>query len=163
MKKILFVAITIMIAFTSISAQRFEGIGYRDSALKEKLNLNDEQAAKFSDIHYKHQQSMIDIKSEIEKNRLEIKKMMIDNKVDTDNLKNLVQKNSALKNKIDESRTAMWIDIYNILNKDQKEIWTKHFVRMGEFQKQRKHHKGNFMGRRDGEGRGLMQKNRMLD
>jgi len=95
------------------------------------LKLTDEQSEKFNDIKYNHQISVVDIQAEIQKNQIEVKKMMADNKIDSDKLLQLTNANSELHGKIKASKTQMWIDVYNILNDDQKETWTKTFNRLG--------------------------------
>ena len=96
------------------------------------LKLTDEQSDKFNDIKYNHQISSVDIQAEIQKNQIEVKKMMADNKIDSDKLLQLTNANSELHGKIKASKTQMWIDVYNILNDDQKETWIKTFNRLGQ-------------------------------
>ena len=108
----------------------------------EKLNLNEDQLQNFNDYHYKHQKEVIELQAEIEKNRLEINKMMLDNNIDKAALLELTGANSELRAKIHQSKISMWLNIYEILNDDQKEIWTQHFVHMD---------KGNRHFNREGE------------
>lgn len=107
----------------------------------EDLKLTDEQLTKFNDIRYAHQKQMIDLKAEIQKNRLEAKKMMADNNINSDKLLKLTEANNNLRSQIHISKVNMWLDIYKILNKDQQEIWTKHFANMGERFGERMHNR----------------------
>ena len=115
---------------------------FRGLKIEKMLKLSDEQSSKFNDIKYQHQLSVIDIKSEMQKNQVNINKMMADNKVDADRLIDLTKANSKLQGNLKTSKTKMWLDIYNLLNEDQKEVWTKTFNNFG--------HRGN----REGFGHG---------
>lgn len=120
--------------------------------LIEDLKLTEEQQAKLSDLRYTHQKQMIDTRAEIQKNMLEVKKMMDDNNVDEGKLLKLTEANNNLRSKIHTSRVNMWLDVYKILNKEQQELWTKHFAGMGE----RMHTKiGRERGLHNGPGMGL--------
>lgn len=114
--------------------------GFRGLKIQEMLKLSDDQSSKFNEIKYQHQLSVIDIQSEIQKNQVNINKMMVDNNVDTDKLIEFTNTNSDLHGNLKTSKTKMWLDIYNILNDDQKKNWTKTFNRFG-------------YGQRDGKGR----------
>lgn len=118
----------------------------------ENLNLTPEQETKFNDLKYNHKKMMIDLRSDIQKNRLEIKKMLSDNNVDEDKLMSLTEANNNLHSKTKTSRVKMWLDVYKILNKEQQELWTKHLANIGEgmrgkFGRGREMHKGPGMKR----------------
>lgn len=117
----------------------------------EDLKLTDEQQTKFNDIRYAHQKQMIDVRAEIQKNRLEVKKMMDDNNINSDKLLKLTDANNNLRSKIHTSKINMWLDVYKVLNKEQQEIWTKHFANMGERIGERMY---NRMGQGNGKHRG---------
>ncbi|MEN8194452.1 MAG: Spy/CpxP family protein refolding chaperone [Bacteroidota bacterium] len=145
--------VTLLLGSTILLAQSRRNFdrghkNFEGSRIQVLLNLTDEQSNKFNDIRYNHQKSVIDIRAEIQKNRIEVRKMMADNKIDSDKLLQLTETNNDMHGKIKTSRTQMWLDIYNILNDDQKETWTKHFNRFG----QRKNGRG--FGRNDCMGRG---------
>jgi Spy/CpxP family protein refolding chaperone len=95
--------------------------------MQKNLNLTDEQIAKMSDIRFEHQNMAIDLKGKIKKNRLIVRKMMEDNKIEKEKLLKIVSQNNELLSKIKLSKTNMWLDIYNILDDTQKEKWTKTF------------------------------------
>lgn len=95
--------------------------------MEDNLKLTDDQVAKMSDLRFKHENLVIDTKNEIQKNKLVIRKMMTDNKIDQKELLKLTSKNSELQAKIKLSKTTMWLDVYNLLDDTQKEQWTKTF------------------------------------
>ena len=108
---------------------------FRRFKIQKMLKLSDEQLVKFNDIKSKNQLSVIDIQAEIKKNRVNIKNMMANNKVDADKLIELTDANSDLHGNIKSSKTKMWLDIYNLLNEEQKVTWTKTFNRFGQGKK----------------------------
>jgi len=95
--------------------------------MEDMLKLTDDQVAKMSDLRFKHENLVIDTQNEIQKNKLVIRKMMTDNKIDRNELLKLTSKNSELQAKIKLSKTTMWLDVYNLLDDTQKEQWTKTF------------------------------------
>ncbi|MBU0475929.1 MAG: hypothetical protein KKF62_17425 [Bacteroidetes bacterium] len=95
--------------------------------MEANLKLTDDQVAKISDLRFKHENLVIETQNEIQKNRLVVRKMMTDNKIDQKELLKLTSNNSELQAKIKLSRTTMWLDVYNLLDDTQKEQWTKTF------------------------------------
>lgn len=128
--------------------------GFDGLRVQTMLKLTDEQSVKFNDIKYNHQLSVVDIKSEIQKNRIEVKKMMADNKIESDKLLQLTNANSELQGKIKTSKTQMWLDVYNILNDDQKETWTKTFNRFGQREGRKGFRSGHGFGKNNCMGNG---------
>ncbi|VAX18367.1 hypothetical protein MNBD_IGNAVI01-2065 [hydrothermal vent metagenome] len=99
--------------------------------MQKMLNLTDEQTATFNDIRYKHQMEAIDLQAELKKNQAKVRKMMTDQNINSDELLQLTKANSEIMAKMRTSKTQMWLDVYNILNNDQKEIWTTRFSQFG--------------------------------
>jgi Spy/CpxP family protein refolding chaperone len=102
----------------------------RGKRIKADLKLTPEQEKKFDDFKYLHQQSVIDIHAKIQKNRLELKKMIDDGKIDEKKILQLTDDNSKLQGNIKFSATKLWLDVYKMLNDEQKAIWTKHLSKM---------------------------------
>lgn len=160
---ILSLVVTILLGSAAIFAQpqrnfdrgsNWESRGFNGLRIQTMLKLTDEQSVKFNDIRYDHQMSVIDIQSEIQKNRIEVKKMMSDNKIDSDKLLQLTSANNELHGKIKTSRTQMWLDIYNVLNDEQKETWTATFNQFGQRDGRRGVGSGRGYGRNNGMGNG---------
>lgn len=128
--------------------------GFDGLRVQKMLKLSDEQSVEFNDIKYNHQLSVVDIQSEIQKNRIEVKKMMADNKIDSDKLLQLTNTNNELQGKIKTSRTQMWLDVYNILNDDQKETWKKTFNRLGQREGRKGFVSGHGYGKNNYKGNG---------
>ena len=130
---ILFVFI-LSVSLTGVSAQtkknpvRYSGIG---SKLIEELDLSDTQVDQINNLRYAHQEEMIDFRSRVEKNRLEIQKLMGEDQIDTEKVIELSEQSSTIQAEMKRSKVNMWIGIYNLLDDNQKKTWAKGFGRMG--------------------------------
>jgi Spy/CpxP family protein refolding chaperone len=136
MKKlgVLIVGLLLLGSF-SIFAQPAKGgppFGHRGDRIKAALKLTPEQEKKFDDLQYQQQQSAIDIKAKIQKNRLELKKLIKDGNIDENKILKLVEDNSKMQGDIKLSATRHWLDVYKILDADQKPIFAKFVSRMTE-------------------------------
>jgi len=120
------------------------GSGSHFERMKTMLNLTDEQAAKISDLRFAHETLAIDTRSEIQKNKLIVRKMMADNEINQEKLLKITSENSELQGKIKLSRTTMWLEIYNILDDTQKEKWTNTFGQNGNGRNFHKSGRGGF-------------------
>ncbi len=101
--------------------------GFDKGRIVDLLKLTDEQKSRFYDFFFSHQQKAIDLKSGIQKVRLNIGKMMAENDINEEQLINLTEKVSQLERKLKQLKIEFWLNVYKILNNDQKEIWTSHF------------------------------------
>lgn len=139
MKRITLLTTILVIAatITTISAQqgRARGaggqMGFNIDRLIKTLELTEAQAAQIQQIHYEIKKSEIDLKSSMEKNRLEIHNMMAKNEIVDSEILNLTSNNSDIMAEMKTNKIQMWLDVYKILNADQQVKWTKHFQRMG--------------------------------
>ena len=157
-----------MFASFTLNAQPAHRKGPRFEQIKEQLNLDDNQEKQFNDLHFDHAQQVIDMKAEMQKNKLAIKKMMTNNEVAESRLRELTSANNDIRGKIHSSKVDMWLDIYKMLNKDQQEIWTKHYAHMGDGRRDGKHGKRfsknwNQRGFNKGTVNRPMQQRRLLD
>lgn len=100
--------------------------------LIEQLQLTDAQQVTFDQYHYENQKQLIELKSKIQTNRLEIKHLMDSGKLDEAKIMELTKANGNLQNTIKESRIKMMLNIYNILDDNQKEIWKDHIKHFGD-------------------------------
>jgi Spy/CpxP family protein refolding chaperone len=121
---------TLLLLFMLISitcnAQPMKGKGGMfNHNIKTMLKLTPEQEKQFDDITYKNEQTAIDIKAKIQKNRLDLKKMISDKNLDESKTLQLIDENSKLQSEMKHDFAKRWIDIYKILNDDQKAIFMK--------------------------------------
>ncbi|MFA7228302.1 MAG: periplasmic heavy metal sensor [Melioribacteraceae bacterium] len=134
MKKLgIFIITVFLLGNTTIFSQS----GQREAAprngkgnMKALLKLTPDQEKKFEDMRYQHQQSVIDIRAGIQKTRLELKKNIEEGKIDENKVLQLTGEIHKLEGDIKYSSTKHWLEIYKMLNDDQKEIFSKHLSRM---------------------------------
>jgi len=115
------------------------------------------QEKKFDDLKYQQQQGAVDIHAKIQKNRLELKKMITDKNIDEKKILQLVEENSKLQGDIKYSATKNWLDIYKILNDEQKATFTKFLSRMSDFRAMKGRMKAG-MGMMGKKGAGMMNR-----
>lgn len=107
------------------------GKGQNRFELKEELKLTDAQEQQISDIRYQHQQFLVDTKAQIQKKRLELKKMMMDNNVNEASYLKLADEIAELDAGIHKANMKHFFEIYKLLDADQQEIFAKHFAERG--------------------------------
>lgn len=96
----------------------------------ERLNLTDSQQKKFDQIHFDQEEHSIDLRANLEKNRIEIKKLLSTPNFNQNEFLSLTKKASDLRSEMMESRVKSWLAVYNILDDKQKEEWAEHFSHM---------------------------------
>ncbi len=101
--------------------------GFNKERITALLKLTGEQQKKFNNFFFTQQNASIDLRADIQKVRLKIRKMMAENNVDGDKLLALTGKINQLQGKLKMLRTKFWLNVYKILNDSQREIWIKHF------------------------------------
>ena len=141
-----------MILLTNISlfsqpAQNGQPMGPQHEGIKVLLKLTPEQETKFNDLTYQHRQEAVDVRAKMQKNRLELEKMINDNKIDEKKLFQLTDENSKLQGNMKNSAVKNWLEIYKILNDEQKAIWAKHMLQMAGGQGMRERVKGRIQGK----------------
>lgn len=92
-----------------------------------ELNLTEQQKEKMKEIKFNQEESNIETQAKLKKNRLEIKRLITNNNFDENKLMALVEKSGDLESVIKKSKVKTWLEIRNILNDEQKDIWLKHF------------------------------------
>lgn len=88
-----------------------------------QLNLTESQMEKVSEIILKHQSEMIDNRSQVEKNMLEMKEMRLKGTLNRKAYLDLVEKNNSIRNKMRVARANKEMDIYELLTDEQKKQW----------------------------------------
>lgn len=156
MKKLsIFILSLLLLGNVSIFSQPDEGEP-RGKRIKTELKLTPEQEKKFDDSKYQHQQAVIDIRTKIQKNRLELKKMIDDGKIDEKKIFQLTDDNSKLQGDIKYSATKHWLDVYKMLNDEQKAIFAKHLSRLTDPGVMKERIKAGVRGRMQQRGHGMM-------
>lgn len=121
---IAFLTVIFVIAMvTDVNAQKRKDMRQNFQRIHEQLNLTDQQKTKLEDIRLKHQEQMIDMRSELEKARLENQKLRNSEKLNRSDVLNQTKKMNTIKNKIAEARTNHKMDVYELLTDEQRKIW----------------------------------------
>ena len=123
--------------------------------LFQQLNLTETQQKQLAEFKLDHQEYALDIRNKIAKNRLEIKKLMLDDNLNESRLLELSGINSDLRGKMHDSKLKMWLDAYKVLNKDQQKVWKK--IMVAKKMKTAHNKKGLRRGSRCGNNRGMMK------
>ncbi len=114
-------------------ADRPGGQGLRGQMFM-KLNLTEEQKDKIEQLRIEHQKTMIDLRADMQKKRLAMEELMQKgNYTRTDFLKAISDINAS-KDKIETARANNRMDVYDLLNDQQKKIFNDHPMMMGKRQ-----------------------------
>jgi Spy/CpxP family protein refolding chaperone len=124
MKKSIFMAAIITIAsllLISDSFAQFSGKGRgRNQGCIKNLNLTDAQQQKINDLRLTHQEEMIKLRSELDLKQLEVRKLFNNNDISRSKYLSAVDELSAVRNKLAQVRANHKMDIYEMLDNDQK-------------------------------------------
>jgi len=99
--------------------------------LMHGMNFTEEQKQKIQQLRLDMEKVMIKINSDIQLNRVELKRLMAEKDFNTDKLASFTEENGKLELQAKKLRTDNWIKIYNLLNDDQKAMFKKGFPGMG--------------------------------
>lgn len=130
MKKfgILILTIGVLLSsFASITAKGNKGNFDGRNKIIKKLNLTDQQLDQFKKIHLNQEEKKIDIEAKLKKNKLELKKLLVNKKINKQDFLELTDKANDLMGMLRKSRVEMWFEVYKILDENQKQIWINHF------------------------------------
>ena len=106
------------------------------------LNLTDSQKETMKELKFEHEENMINLKSEVKKAELEIKKLMSTENFDVSDLKSLLSEKRAVENKIEDAKFEHWVSVYKILDESQKNKWEKRLMmQLNDRNKTSKHKK----------------------
>jgi len=128
---IFFAPVLLLVFAIGISAQPGPGMGNCKAAIVEKLNLTPDQEKKIEDLRMNHEKKMIDFRADMEKLQLEKKELL--NKADYDRKSFLALEEKIMKqrNTIEMAMANHRMDVYEVLDAKQKEIWNDHPMKQG--------------------------------
>lgn len=92
-----------------------------------RLNLTEDQQKKFDEMNFAREKERIEIRNQMEMNRLELSKLSAEENLDESAFRKLTEKQSELHAKMQKVNTEFWLDANKILDKDQKVIWKNNF------------------------------------
>ncbi len=149
MKKSLLITLGIIfLSFASISLFAQQNHEFRRDKMKErdpemmkeriadKLNLSDEQKSAIEDLRLKHQRAMIPLKSEMEQKEIEMKELRLKGNYTRADFISKVKEINDIKSKMEISRAENQMDIYELLNDEQKAAWNKMRGKFGDHRRE---------------------------
>jgi Spy/CpxP family protein refolding chaperone len=105
-----------------------------NSKIHQKLNLTQEQQESVDALRFAHQKEMIDMKANLEKKEIEMAEMKNKGNYTRDEFLNKINDIIAAKNKIALSMANHQMDVYQLLDENQKKEWNKF---SGKYREQR--------------------------
>jgi Spy/CpxP family protein refolding chaperone len=105
--------------------------GNRHEMMINKLQLTDKQQEAIEKLRLVHQNTMIDLKADIQKKKLDLEALKREGNYSREEFIAKVQTFSDAKQKIASSRAYHRMDIYELLDDNQKKIFDKMPDRMG--------------------------------
>jgi len=100
--------------------------GPGNKKLMEQLNLTDQQEEQVSKLRSEHQLNMIDSRAEIRKLEVQLNDEKRKKDLDEEKILSLTKQIGEQKADLQTRSTQMWLNVYNLLDEKQKEIWKDH-------------------------------------
>jgi len=95
------------------------------SKIHQKLNLTEEQQVKVDALRFGHQKDMIDLKANLEKKEVEMAELKNKGNYTREEFLNKINEIISAKNKIALSMANHQMDVYQLLDENQKKEWNK--------------------------------------
>ena len=141
-KLLVFAAVlaTLLISGNLFSQEFREGNRERDEfrnreRIQEKLNLSTEQVDKIEALKLSHRKEMIGLIADVEKKEVELEELKYTLNFSRDAYLNKINEIISAKNKIELARANHQMDVYQLLDDNQKQEWNK----MTRMMHERKH------------------------
>lgn len=126
MKRLILTSVpTLLLAlFISGVAIAQPGRGFAgDDRCINRMELTKDQETKIEALRIEHQKKMVDIRAELEKALLEKKQLLAKGDYSRSDFINVTNKLSKIRETMNTSRANHQMDIYDLLDKTQKEKW----------------------------------------
>ncbi len=121
----------------------------------DDLKLTKDQETKIEALRLEHQKKMIDLRSDLAKTRLEMKQLLSKGDYTRAEYLALTAKLGKAREALQTSRANHQMDVYDLLDKDQKAVWNKFKADRPGGGKGMGYGKGFHKGFKDGYGRGM--------
>jgi hypothetical protein len=124
--KYVVLSLLIILFFSSVNFAQMRNDGKRGDMremIKKKLQLTADQEKKISEPRLNHQERIIDLTSQLKKKELEKEKILSGDAVQRDDMLRVTKEMQEVKNKIEAEKINHQMDIYEILDANQKQIW----------------------------------------
>ena len=107
------------------------------SQIHQKLNLTEEQQEKADVLRLTHQKEMIDLKANLEKKKLEMAELKNKGNFTRDEFLSTINEIISARNQIALSQANHQMDVYQLLDENQKKEWNKFSGNFGERREKR--------------------------
>jgi len=126
MKRLLVTGITlVMIFLTAGNAAAQRNLRANRVDMISSLNLTDAQVSKIDALRTKHQKIMVDLRADLQKSVIDQKELFSSGDVQKDKYLAAVDKTNKIREKMSLERANHQMDIYSVLDKDQKAKFDK--------------------------------------
>ncbi len=115
------IAVTAALLTGSIFAQGKPGDAEPIRNFRDELELTDEQVDQLEELKYEHRLAGIEMRAELEKEKIEMEKLMSDDDFDRDGIYEQAEKVAELEKQLQLSRVEGKLDMMEILTQDQRE------------------------------------------
>jgi hypothetical protein len=105
--------------------------------IHQKLNLTDEQQEKVDALKFDHQKEMIELKANLEKREVEMAELKNKINYTREEFLNKVNEIISARNSIAISLANHQMDVYQLLDENQKKEWNKFSGEFGEKRQRR--------------------------
>ena len=105
--------------------------------IADKLNLSEEQQSSIEELKLQHQKAMISLKAEMEQKKLDIKEMKLKGNYNREQYVAEIRDLNLIRDKIEIAKAEHQMDVYELLNDEQKATWNKMHDKFGEHRKER--------------------------
>ena len=145
MKRLSVISLTLILflSFTiwNVAQQNYKSrdCEQRGERFAEKLNLTEEQQTVIEELKINNQKEMIDLKADLERKKLELKELKSKGNYTRDEFLNRVEAVNNSRNNIALAKANNRMDIYEVLNAEQKDTFDKMGNRSGKHRKMMKH------------------------
>jgi hypothetical protein len=126
------IAFTILITENIFTQEMMQKKHQIKEQVHKQLNLSDEQQIKVDDLKLTHQKEMIDLNANLEKKELEIRELKNKGTYTRDEYLNKVNDFISARNKIALSAANHHMDVYQILDDNQKKEWNRMSHQFGD-------------------------------
>jgi len=103
----------------------------------QKLSLTETQQDQFVNLRLNHQMEMIDLKANLQKKKLEMAELKNNGNYTREDFINKVEAINSVKDEIAISKANFQMDIYQLLDDNQKKEWNKCSLNFGDRKEKR--------------------------
>lgn len=130
---IIVVALTVLLGQNGFTQERMncrkDGNQFR---IFQKLSLTETQQDQIVNLRLNHQMEMIDLKANLQKKKLEMSELKNNGNYTREDFLNKVEAINSVKDEIAISKANFQMDIYQLLDDNQKKEWNKCSFNFGD-------------------------------